>query len=118
MCNGEPEIEFFDKVKTVWDDTKALDGAIGEFVTIARRDGADWFVGSITNNEARTITIDFSFLSPGKKYEGNIYSDDDYVATKTKVRVDKKIITSKTKFSIALKASGGLAIWLTPVKTN
>ena len=118
MCNGEPEIEFFDKVKTVWDDTKALDGAIGEFVTIARRDGADWFVGSITNNEARTITIDFSFLSPGKKYEGNIYSDDDYVAPHTKVRVDKKIITSQTKFSIALKASGGLAIWLTPVKTN
>ncbi len=118
MYNGEPEIAFFDKVKTVWDDTKALNGAVGEFVTIARRSGADWFVGSITNNEARTITIDFGFLAPGQKYEANIYSDDDKADTKTKVRVDKKIITSKTIVNVMLKASGGQAIWLTPVKAD
>ncbi|MGC4235757.1 MAG: glycoside hydrolase family 97 N-terminal domain-containing protein [Niabella sp.] len=116
MYNGEPEIEFFDKVKTVWDDTKALNGAIGEFVTVARRSGEEWFVGTITNNEARTVAVDFSFLPPGKKYEAKIYSDDDKISTKTKVRIDKKIVTSKTKLNVELKASGGQAIWLKPVE--
>ncbi|MBX2922510.1 MAG: glycoside hydrolase family 97 catalytic domain-containing protein [Chitinophagaceae bacterium] len=116
MYNGEPEIEFFDNVKTVWDDTKALDGAVGEFVTVARRSGEDWFVGSITNNEARTVAVDLSFLPPGKKYEAKIYSDDDKINTKTKVRVDKKVVTSGTKLNVELKASGGQAMWLSPVK--
>jgi len=113
--NGEPEIDFFDKVKTVWDDTKALDGKIGEFVTVARRSGEEWFVGTITNNEARTVVVDFSFIPAGKKYVATIYSDDDLVTSKTKVSVIKKTVTSKTKLNASLKASGGQAIWLQPV---
>lgn len=116
MYNGEPEIEFFDKVKTVWDDTKALDGVIGEFITVARRSGEEWFVGTITNNEARTVTVDFGFLPPGKKYEAKMYRDDDKINTKTKVRIDKKIVTSGTKLNVGLKPSGGQAIWLRPVE--
>ncbi len=50
MYTGEPEIEFFDKVKTVWDDTKALDGAVGEFITVARKSGEEWFVGTLNTS--------------------------------------------------------------------
>lgn len=112
---GEPEIEFFDKVKTVWDDTRALDGAIGEFVTVARRSGADWFVGTLNNSSPRTVSVNFDFLPAGKKYLATIYSDDDTVATKTKVGIRKATVNSKTVLQAALKASGGQAIWLKPL---
>ncbi len=48
---GEPEVEFFKKVPTVWDDTKVIDGRIGEFVSVARQSGDEWFLGSITNGQ-------------------------------------------------------------------
>jgi len=49
----EPELEFFDHVPTVWDDSKIINGDIGQFITVARRSGEQWFVGSITNNNER-----------------------------------------------------------------
>ena len=111
---GEPEIEFFDKVKTVWDDTKVLDGEVGEYVTIARRSGEEWFVGSLTNNEERRIGTSLSFLDNGKKYVANLYTDDETVQTRTNVRVTRVIVDSHTDLSFHLKASGGCAIHLTP----
>lgn len=113
--SGEPEIEFFDRVKTVWDDTKALDGKIGEYVTVARRSGDEWFVGTITNNDARNLELKFSFLPAGKKYQATIYYDDDKVKTKTKVAIKKMIVNSKSDLKFQLKPSGGQAIWLKPL---
>jgi alpha-glucosidase len=112
--HGEPEIEFFDNVKTVWDDTKVLDGEIGEYVTIARRSGEEWFVGTMTNNDARKINTSLDFLDSGKKYVANIYTDDDAVQTRTKVHVTRVIVDSKSVLPFLLKASGGCAIHLTP----
>ncbi|SHG40956.1 glycoside hydrolase family 97 protein [Dysgonomonas macrotermitis] len=111
---GEPEIEFFDKVKTLWDDTKAIDGDIGEFVTIARRSGEDWFLGTIGNNEARSIVTPLSFLDEGQKYIANIYTDDDKIETKTKVKVTRLIVDNTSSLQFRLKASGGCAIHFTP----
>lgn len=115
MYTGEPEIEFFDKVKTVWDDTKALDGAIGEFITVARRSGEEWFVGTLNNTSPRTVSVNFEFLPAGKTYLATIYSDDDKADTKTKVGIRKVTVTSRTVLQGKLKASGGQAIWLKPL---
>ncbi len=109
---GEPEIEFFDNVKTVWDDTRVLDGEIGEYVTIARRSGEEWFVGSMTNNDARKINTSLDFLDGGKKYVAHIYTDDATVQTRTSVRVTRVIVDSKSVLPFQLKASGGCAIHL------
>ncbi|NDV79163.1 glycoside hydrolase family 97 protein [Dysgonomonas sp. 511] len=111
---GEPEIEFFDKVKTVWDDTKVIDGDIGEYVTIARRSNKDWFLGTLGNNDARNIATPLSFLHAGQKYIASIYTDDDKAETKTKVRVTRLIVDSTSVLSFSLKPSGGCAIYLTP----
>jgi alpha-glucosidase len=111
--NGEPEVEFFDKVKTVWDDTKLLGGEIGEYVTVARRSGNEWFVGSITNKQARQVSIPLSFLEKGKKYLLKAYQDDDTVQTATKVGITEKTITNKTVLTFDLKASGGVALYIT-----
>ncbi|MGE4434189.1 MAG: glycoside hydrolase family 97 catalytic domain-containing protein [Bacteroidales bacterium] len=108
--DGEPEIAFFDRVKTVWDETLPLDGRIGEYVTVARRSGSEWFVGALTNNEAREVEIPLTFLETGKRYSAFIYTDDAAVKTKTQVRVETKRVTSKTVLRLKLKARGGAAI--------
>jgi len=113
---GEPEIEFFDKVPTVWDETKVLEGTPGQFITTARRKGEEWFIGTITNNDARNLKVSLSFLPKGKKYLASIYSDDSSVNTKTKIKVQKIKVDSRTVIDTRLLASGGQAVWLSPVK--
>ena len=113
---GEPEIEFFDKVKTVWDDTKIIDGKIGEYITVARRSGAEWFVGSITNTGSRKITVPTDFLDKGKKYKVKMFQDDDKIQTRTKVSVTEKNIKAGDVLKFDLKASGGVALIITEIK--
>lgn len=116
FSENEPELEFWDKIPTTWDETKVLQGIPGEFITTARRKGTDWFVGTITNNSERTVQMRFDFLPKGKKYYATIYSDDDTVSTKTKVKVERKTVTAETILEINMKPSGGQAIMLTQFK--
>lgn len=111
---GEPEVEFFRHVPTVWDETKVVNGKIGEFATIARRQGADWFVGTINNGESRTLAVSLSFLPAGQRFVAHLYGDDDTVATRTHVALATREVDSATTLSVPLKATGGQAIWLTP----
>lgn len=111
---GEPEIEFFDKIPTVWDDTKPLDGAPGEFVTIARRSNENWFLGTLGNNNSRKVTTPLDFLKAGEKYVANIYTDDEKMQTKTQVRVTRVIVDSNTKLQFLLKPRGGCAAYIAP----
>ncbi|MEN9909668.1 MAG: hypothetical protein RLZZ540_2817 [Bacteroidota bacterium] len=113
---GEPEIEFFDKVPTVWDETKVMNGEVGEYISIARKSGKDWFVGSITNTEARSLELNFDFLDTKKSYKARIYQDDDKVITKTKVALKDVVIKKGSKIKLDLKASGGAAIWIAEIK--
>lgn len=113
---NEPEIDFFERVPATWDETKVLEGEIGRYLTVARRSGKDWFVGTMTNNDARTVKLSFGFLDKGKKYKMTIYSDDPTMQTGTKVKVETKTITASSALSISLQPSGGYAIWITPEK--
>ena len=108
----EPELEFFDRVSTVWDDTKVLDGEIGKYVTIARRKENDWFVGSITNTDQRSLKIPLTFLTPGKKYQASIYYDDPDSKVRTKVSIRRINVNSSSVLDAKLIASGGQAIWI------
>lgn len=115
---GEPEIAFWDAVPTVWDETRVLSGEIGKFISMARRSGDEWFIGSITNTEAREISIDLSFLESGKKFEAMIYSDDPDKDTQTHVGLKKMKVSSKTILSAKLLASGGQSIHIRPLNKN
>jgi alpha-glucosidase len=107
---GEPELQFWDEVPTTWDNTRVINGEIGKCITIARQSGDDWFIGSITNEEARVLEVPLSFLGEDKKYEAVIYSDDPSVNTRTHVTVNKLEVNNKTILKIKLKSSGGEAI--------
>jgi alpha-glucosidase len=114
MSNNEPELEFWDHIPTTWDETRVLQGTPGEFITTARRKGAEWFVGTITNNQERAAKVDCSFLPKGKTFTARIYSDDATVATATKVKMEEKKITAATVLEVKLLPSGGQAIWIKP----
>jgi len=115
-CHNEPEVEFFEKVPTTWDETIVQDGKPGEYVVTARRKGSDWFVGAITNDSARSLRLSFNFLPPGKKYTASIYADDPAVATATHVSVERRRVDASSVLDLRLLPSGGQAIWLTEDK--
>jgi len=104
---GEPETEFFDKVPTVWDETRVVDGRIGEFFTIARRRGGEWYVGSITGDSPRELTIPLAFLDAGKKYVAHIYENGK---GKTDVVISTRPVDAGTVLKVALPAAGGHAM--------
>jgi len=114
--HGEPEVEFFREVPTVWDETRALAGEIGKFAVIARRKGDAWFIGTINAKQPRTLKVPLAFLAPGKKFTAHLYSDDASAATATKVRVSTRAVDSSTTLDVALVADGGEAIWIEPTK--
>ncbi|WP_433832968.1 glycoside hydrolase family 97 protein [Flavobacterium anhuiense] len=103
--------DFIAKVPTVFDETIALDGEVGKFVSIARKKDNTWYLGAITNWDSRDITIDFSFLEKGKKFQAEIFSDG-VNADKAAVDYKKEIITvdSTTKLKYHLASGGGLAM--------
>lgn len=110
--HNEPELEFWDGIPTTWDETKVIQGMPGQYITTARRKGTDWFVGTITNNDARQVKLELKFLEPGRKYKAKIYSDDPSVNTATHVKVSMQTVTSKTVLNISMQRSGGEAISL------
>lgn len=110
----EPELKFFDDVYTVWDESKVLEGEPGEYVTMARRHGDEWFIGTITN-AGRKAEVGLDFLPEGK-FVAEIYTDGDKsVPTRTKVRVSSCLVSSADTLRFNLRDSGGAAIRLIPV---
>jgi alpha-glucosidase len=111
----EPEaMEFLAPVPSTWDETKALDGKISEYVAVARRNGRDWYVGAMTDWTARDLEIDLSFLPEGKftmeAYRDGVNADrmaSDY--KKTTTQVDRG-----TKLRVHLAPGGGWAAHIHP----
>lgn len=107
----EPELFFFDGLPTTWDDSKALEGKIGEYAAVARRKGDVWYVGCITNNDARTLQLPLGFLDKGRKYEATIFTDGgEKVKTRTHVAIENRTVTSKTRLKLDFCARGGVAM--------
>jgi alpha-glucosidase len=114
VIGDEPELEFFSHVPTVWDETRVIHGAIGQYAVIARRSGQAWFLGAMNNSQARTLPVSLDFLAEGQKYRARIYCDDSQVETRTHVRIDTQIVTSDTVLQIELAPRCGQAVHLLP----
>ncbi len=113
----EKEMALWSAIPTVWDDSRALAGEIGEYIVQSRRSGDEWFVGAITNTEAREVEIDLSkILTKGERYVVDIYEDDPKMTTKTKVKVSQRKIKGVEKLKFKLQPSGGVALHIQPLK--
>ncbi|MCD6347134.1 MAG: glycoside hydrolase family 97 catalytic domain-containing protein, partial [Bacteroidales bacterium] len=103
------------KMPAQFDCFKVLDGQIGEYITVARGAGDNWFIGSLTNREARNINIDFSFLPDGESYQATFYEDAEathFLKNKEAYQIRKQIVNSNTRLTIRMAPGGGHAIYL------
>ncbi|NLX94871.1 MAG: glycoside hydrolase family 97 protein [Rhodopirellula sp.] len=112
----EPELEFFAKVPTVWDETRVIHGRIGQYAVIARRHGRQWYVGAMNAGEERALPLPLLFLEPGCRYTVDIYTDDPSVATRTQVRIQRRPVEAKTVLEVTMSPQGGQAIRIAPTE--
>ena len=116
---GEPEVEWFENLETVFDDTKVLDGTPGKNVVMARRKGQEWFVGAMTNNDGSKEEVALDFLDKNQLYLASVYTDGgDKVKTRTQVACSYWLVDASMTMKFDLKPSGGAAIRLVPVKAG
>ncbi|MBN2592586.1 MAG: glycoside hydrolase family 97 N-terminal domain-containing protein [Sedimentisphaerales bacterium] len=118
VIGDEPELEFFDHVPTVWDDTKVIYGQIGEYAVIARCSGESWFIGCMNGNDPHTFDVPLNFLDKDRKYIVHIYSDDPTVPTRTHVKISRFIVDSSSVLKIELLPRGGRAIRIHPATAD
>ncbi|WP_245776591.1 glycoside hydrolase family 97 catalytic domain-containing protein [Spirosoma endophyticum] len=104
--NDDQETEFFKRVPTVWNETHYLTGDIGKYISVARRKGTSWYVGSVAGLSDWEDAVQFDFLTKGKSYIATIYEDDAAGG------IHKRTVTLKQgdTFPIRLRAKGGQAI--------
>lgn len=111
VYKGEKELDFWKNCPTVWDESKALQGEIGEYIVQARRSGNDWFVGAMNGLQVRDITLNTAdFLQKGKKYRVEIHNDDPALNTRTKVASGMQTIKAGKTIKLHLQPSGGAAL--------
>ncbi len=112
---GEAELKFWKDCPTVFDESIALDGIPGEYIIQARRSGNEWFVGAMTNNEARKVIIPTDFLDDGK-YIVEIYNDDPTLDTRTKVSSKTIKMKAGNPITLQLQPRGGAALHFTAIR--
>lgn len=105
--HGEPEVEFLADLPAVWDDTKVVDGQIGEYAALARKKGDDWFLGTINNETPRRLSLPLKFLDTGRKYKARIHENG---AARTDVKTREMDVDSSTVLALELPADGGQAV--------
>jgi alpha-glucosidase len=110
---GHPGLAALAAIPTTWDDTKFLDGKVGEFVILARRSGAEWYVGAMTDAKARTLAVPLGFLGPGS-FTAESWFDDDTSKHGLSHRLTKVITADK--LTLELRAAGGALVRLVPFK--
>jgi alpha-glucosidase len=113
---GQKGLDFLRAVPASWDETRVLNGAIGEYVTIARRRGNLWFLGSMTNAKARKLKVPLTFLGEGA-YKLHVFADTpesadepDWMAEETRT------VRGSETLTLDLAPAGGFAAWLEPAQ--
>jgi len=113
---GQPAFKFIEAVPATWDQTEVLSGRPGEFITMARRSGRNWYLGSMTGWTPRRIVIPLKFLPPGA-FTANIYSDaSDADQNPKDVTIETRSVDNTQDLQFDLAPGGGLAIEFQPAK--
>ncbi|NRA92751.1 MAG: glycoside hydrolase family 97 protein [Psychroserpens sp.] len=113
-ANPEP-LKFIKDVGVDWEKSLVLNGEVGDYVTIARkeRQTGNWFLGSITDENSRSLEVDFSFLDAGQEYEATIYKDGEnahWNDNPLDIEIETQIINNSSKIKLDLAEGGGVAI--------
>src|SRR6266540_3846154 len=117
----QPAFQFIRDVAVDWDTTRVVAGKIGDYVVVARRErnGPSWYVGAITDEEARTFDVPLSFLTPGRKYVAEIYADGPgahWLTNPLPVTIFRRTVDATSRLHIVLAPGGGQAIRIRPAR--
>ena len=109
--------QFIKDVAVDWDDSRYLAAEPGAYIVAARKakGRSEWFVGGVTNEEARTMEIGFDFLEPGREYVATLYADApdaDYAENPEAYRIRSGRVTTRSRLSVWMARGGGFAISL------
>jgi alpha-glucosidase len=118
---GQPAFQFIRDVAVDWDTTRVIDGRIGDYVVVARRarGSQTWFLGAITDEEARTFDVPLTFLTPGRRYVAEIYADGpnaNWLDNPLPVTITRRAVTRLSRLHLVLAPGGGQAIRIRPVQ--
>jgi alpha-glucosidase len=118
---GQPAFKFIRDVAVDWDTTRVLEGKIGDYVIVARRErnAQRWYVGAITDEEGRTFDVPLTFLTPGKTYVAEIYADGpgaNWSTNPLPVAMSSKPVDSTSRLHMVLAPGGGQAVRIRPVQ--
>ena len=112
------ELAFISAVPTSWEQSRLIGGAVGEFAVFARKDRAsdDWYVGGVTNGEARPFTASLDFLEPGRRYVASIYRDapdaDYRQETRHHILIEERRVARGDRLDLPMAPGGGFAVRL------
>ncbi|MBB1194700.1 glycoside hydrolase family 97 protein [Flavobacterium sp. SOK18b] len=113
--------QFIKDVETDWDESKYLEAEPGDYLTVARKTKGKetWFLGAITDENARTSEVKLDFLTPSKKYKAIVYADAanaDWKNNPIAYQIKTMTVTSKSKLKLILAAGGGTAVSFEPLE--
>lgn len=112
--HNQPGLDFLREVPTVWDETKVLDGVVGEHIVMARRSGQRWFVGGMTGDQPYTYQLPLGFLGRGT-YTVHIFADPtDPKASYEELSQSTRKVTSKDTLTLPMREAGGAALYFEP----
>src|SRR5690606_11691044 len=116
-------LQFIQDVASDWDETKILDAEPGDYIITARkaRNSDNWFLGAISDENARKFSPTLNFLDADKKYIATIYRDADNAHWQNNPEaytIERFVVDSKTKVRLSLAAGGGTAISFKPASAG
>jgi alpha-glucosidase len=107
---GQSGFDFLKAVPANWDETRVPNAVIDEYVTIARRNGDNWYIGSITNNKPRTHTVKLDFLGAGE-YTADVYTDAaDTDTNPNNLKNETRTVTRNDVLTLPIAANGGAVV--------
>lgn len=108
----QPGFEFIRQIPTTWEQTKVLDAKAGEYIVMARKKNNEWYIGAITNNNSRKLSLSFQFLGEDN-YEATLYTDaNDAAVHPNKLNKQTIQLNKNSRIDITLAPGGGTAIRL------
>ncbi|MDQ8197882.1 glycoside hydrolase family 97 catalytic domain-containing protein [Pelagicoccus enzymogenes] len=113
--------EFIKQLPATWDDTRIVNAEMAKYITTARRSGETWFVGSVNNEESRSLPIDLDFLDPDKTYQATIFSDapDSHGADNPEAyQIVKRTLQRTDTVHATMAVGGGHAMILKPIENS
>ncbi len=118
---GKPAFQFIRDVAVDWETSKTIDGKVGDYVIVARKakNSGEWFLGAITDEEARTFDVPLSFLTPGTRYVAEIYADGpgaNWATNPLPVAISRRNVNSNSHLSVVLAPGGGQAVRIIPAR--